>query len=58
MIVVNKSHGVKLGLHNAICLIGSLVFTSGHCVNFKAMRYESTSFNRIVGNKSHRVVLT
>ena len=25
----------------------------GHCVNFKAMRYKSTSFIRIVADKSH-----
>ena len=27
-------------------------FTLGHCMNFKAKRYESTSLNRIVGDKS------
>ena len=46
---------IKLGLHDAICRTDSFVFTLGHCVNFKAMRYESTSFNRIVADKSHLV---
>ena len=48
----NRSHFFKLGLHNAICLTDSFVFIAGHyCVNFKSMRYESTSLkptNRIV----------
>ena len=29
----------------------------GHCLNFKAMRFESTCFNRIVSDKLHRVTL-
>ena len=28
-----------------------------YCVNLKAIRYESTSFNRIVADKSHRVIV-
>ena len=32
------------------------VFMLGDCVNFKAKRYElSANFNRIVGDKLHRV---
>ena len=27
-----------------------------YCANLKAIRYESTSFNRIVADKSHRVI--
>ena len=27
-----------------------------HCVNLKAIRYESTSLNRIAADKSHRVI--
>ena len=27
------------------------------CANFKAIRYESTSLNRIVADKSHRVIV-
>ena len=40
-------------LHDAICLADSFVITLGHCVNFKVIRYERTSLNRIVGDKSH-----
>ena len=29
-----------------------LAFILGHCVNFKTIRYESTTFNRIVADKS------
>ena len=39
---------LKLGLHDTICLTDSFVFRIINCVNFKAMRYESISFNRIV----------
>ena len=28
-----------------------------HCVNLKAIRYESTSLNRIAADKSHRVIV-
>ena len=48
---------LKVGLHYAICLTNSFVFGRGDCVNFKAMRYESTGLNRILSDKSHRVTL-
>ena len=44
-----------LRLDDAICLTDSLILTLNDCVNFKAMRYESRSFNRIVADKSHHV---
>ena len=28
-----------------------------YCANLKAMRYESTNLNRIVADKSHRVIV-
>ena len=34
-----------------------LAFMLGYCVNFKTIRYESTTFNRIVADKSNRVRL-
>ena len=40
-----------------MCLTDFFVFTLGHCVNFRTMRYELTSFNRIVDDKLHRVRL-
>ena len=30
---------------------------SRYCANLKAIRYESTSLNRIVADKSHRVIV-
>ena len=39
---------LKLRSHDAIDLTDSFVFTPGHCVNFRMMRYESTGFNRII----------
>ena len=56
-IVADKSYRIKLGLHDAICLMDSFVFTLDHCVNFKAMGYESASLNRIVADKSYRIKL-
>ena len=32
------------------CLTNSFVFMLGHCVNVKTIRYDSTNFNRIVGD--------
>ena len=43
---------LKLRSHDAIDLTDSFVFTPGHCVNFRMMRYESTGFNRIIVDKS------
>ena len=34
------------------CPTDSVVFTQGRCMNFNAMKYESTGLNRTVGNKS------
>ena len=47
---------VKLQLHVAIYRPDSFVFTLRYCANLKAIRYELTSFNRIVADKSHRVI--
>ena len=46
-----------LVLHDAIWLTNSLVFMLGRCVNLKAIRYEATSFDRTVADKSHFVTL-
>ena len=53
---VTKSYRVRLQLHCAICRPDSFVLMLRYCVNLKAIRYESTSFNRIVADKSHRVI--
>ena len=48
---------VHRGLHGAIYRPDSFVLMLRHCVNLKAIRYESTSLNRIAANKSHRVIV-
>ena len=40
---------LKARVADAICLTNYFVFTLGHCVNFKAVIYESTSFIRAPG---------
>ena len=52
--MLNKD--VRLQLHFAIYRPDSFVLMLRYCVNLKAIRYESTSFNRIVADKSHRVI--
>ena len=46
----------RLQLHDAIYRPDSFV-SMLRCVSFKAIRYESTSLNRIVADKSHRVIV-
>ena len=48
---------LRLQLHDAIYRPDSSVLILRHCVNLKAIRYESTSLNRIVADKSHRVII-
>ena len=49
---------LRLQLHGAIYRPDSFVLMLCYCANLKAIRYQSTSFNRIVANKSHRVIVT
>ena len=46
---------LKLQLHVAIYRPDSFVLMLRYCANLKAIRHESTSLNRIVADKSHRV---
>ena len=46
-----------LQLHGAIYRPDSFVLMSRHCANLKAIRYESTSLNRIVADKSQSVIV-
>ena len=46
----------RLQLHGAIYRPDSFVWMLRYCANLKAIRYESTSLNRIVADKSHRVI--
>ena len=47
----------RLQLHDAIYRPDSFVLMLRYCVNLKAIRYESTSLDRIVADKSHRVIV-
>ena len=42
-------------LYGAIYRPDSFVLIPHHCVNLKAIRYESTSLNRVAADISHRV---
>ena len=48
---------VRLQLHDAIYHPDSFVLILRHCVNLKAIRYESTSLNKIATDNSHRVIV-
>ena len=48
---------VRLQLHGAIYRPDSFVLMLPYCANLKAIRYESTGLNRIVADKSHRVIV-
>ena len=48
---------LRLQLHVAIYRPDSFVLMLRYCANLKAIRYESTSLNRIVADKSHRVIV-
>ena len=47
---------LRLQLHGAIYRPDSFVMMLRYCGKLEAIRHESTSFNRIVANKSHRVI--
>ena len=47
---------MRLQLHDAIHRPDSFVLMLRYCVNMKVIRYKSTSFNRIVADKLHRVI--
>ena len=48
---------LRLQLHGAIYRPDSFVLMPRYCANLKAIRYESTSLNRIVADKSSRVIV-
>ena len=54
---VRSNDLLRLQLHRAIYRPDSFVLMSRHCANLKAIRYESTSLNRIVADKSHSVIV-
>ena len=53
---IQKNRGLRLQLHGTIYHPDSFVLMLRYCANLKAIRYESTSLNRIVADKSHRVI--
>ena len=53
----NKLHILKLQLRGAIYRPDSFASAQGYCANLKAIRYESTSLNRTVADKSHCVIV-
>ena len=48
---------VRLQLHGMIYRPDSFVLMLRYCANLKAISYESTTLNRIVADKSHRVTV-
>ena len=57
MIQLGILNRVKLQLHGAIYRPDSFALMLRYCLNLKAIRYESTTLNRIVADKSHRVIV-
>ena len=49
---------LRIQLHCAIYRSNSFVLMLHHCVNLKAIRYESMSLNRIAADKSHGVIVS
>ena len=47
---------MRLQLNDGIYRLDSFVLMLRYCANLKARRYKSTSFNRIVADKLHRVI--
>ena len=56
MVEITKVGSIRLHLHDAIYCPDSFVLMLRYCANLKAIRYKSTSFNRIVADKLHRVI--
>ena len=48
---------LRLQLHGAIYRNDSFILMLHYCVNLKVIIYELTSLNRIVADKSHRVII-
>ena len=53
----DRKSAFRLQLHGAIYRPDSFVMMLRYYANLKAIRYESTSLNRIVADKSHRVIV-
>ena len=55
--IIITSDTLRLQLHGAIYPPDSFVMMLPYCAKLKAIRYESTSLNRIVADKLHRVIV-
>ena len=55
-IEITKVGSIRLQLHDAIYRPDSFVLMLHYGTNLKAIRYKSTSFNRIVADKLHHVI--
>ena len=55
--IQKQKQDVRLQLHGAIYRPYSFVLMLRYWANLKAIRYESTSLNKIVADKSHRVIV-
>ena len=55
-IEITKVGSMRLQLHDAIHCHHSFVLMLHYCANLKAIRYKSTSFNRLVVEKLHGVI--
>ena len=53
----NYTDILRLQLHGAIYRPDPFALMLRYCANLKAIRCESTSLNRIVADKSHRVIV-
>ena len=56
IIEITKVGSIRLHLHDAIHRPSSFVLMLRYCASLKAIRYKSTSFNRIVADKLHPVI--
>ena len=54
---LKRRNRIRLELQGAIYRPDSFVMMLRYCAILKAIRYESTSLNRIVADKSHRVIV-
>ena len=55
--MLNRKKVLGVQLHGTIYRPDSFVLMLRYCANLKAIRYESTSLNRIVADKLHRVIV-
>ena len=55
--MIRACSNFRLQLHGAIYRPDSFVLMLRYCANLKAIRYESRNLNRIVADKSYRVIV-